>query len=327
MAFRIDQQIISGWIDNTTPGVTRGEIIIAGVDRPVRLYIRGNCLRDIAGTRVQFHNPNPQPSREVAENLHAVQRGAIGVCTASQKESSLVKGKAKILNFLQLEWFSLVNAHVVIHTSDFEIEISDHEWTLSKEEEATQQEDNAAALQHFIEIMHTANKAQAQVKEVEGEVDEFEWEKRLRLRDTLEEAAWFLGTQAYSPTIETLEIHETAIESREPIMQHALLVQSRAIDLIGENIEDMSPESDLALATAYVADALDELWPDKAVDLENGYMIAVLKRALDTCHVAIDVCNKLIETNESFEDLRIHVFYLRDLIFDKSVELRTSEKK
>jgi hypothetical protein len=127
--------------------------------------------------------------------------------------------------------------------------------------------------------------------------------------------------------VETLEINETSIESRVPLLQHALLVQSRVIDLLGENLEDFTPQADLALATAYIADSLDEIWPDEPVDLEAGYIIAVLKRALDTCHAAIEACNTLIPNNSGFEDLRIHIFYLRDLIFDESVALRDAPNK
>jgi hypothetical protein len=339
MAFRIDKAIVKGWIDNTTPGITRGGLEIVGMERPVKILLRGNCWRDLAGTRVDFTNPNPTLQQDVVDELHSFQRGVIGDMTASKRVKAPFLTPEQIeelemepedvqlgwKNALSLEWYSLVNGRVMLETTQYDITITTHQWELDKEGENKQRQENAAAMEHFMELMLTASEAQSEVKEIEGEVDEFEWEKRLRVRDTLEEAAWFLGEGPPADGIAEYEIEEITLKGRDPIVQHAILVQSTALDLLGESILDQGPRSDLALAVAYIYDTLDETWPaeeGEEVVLESGYILAVLKRALEACNSAVAACNTLNMEDDRYEDLRAHVFHLRDLMIDKSHTLR-----
>lgn len=337
MAFRIDKAIIRGWIDNTTPGITRGGLEIMGMDRPVKILLRGNCWRDLAGARIDFKNPRPLLQQDIVEDLHNLQRGVIGDMTASkrvkapmltQEQLEELELDSKNISFgwknaLSLEWYSLVNGRVMLETTNFEVTITPHQWELDEEGERKQRQDNAAAMEHFMELMLTASEAQSEVKEIEGEVDEFEWEKRLRVRDTLEEAAWFLGEGPSADGIAEFDLEEVSLKGREPLVQHAILVQSNALDLLGDSILDQGPRSDLALAVAYIFDALDETWPaDQDIDLENGYILAVLKRTLEACNCAIAASNTLHMEDDKYEDLRTHIFHLRDLIIDKTHSLR-----
>lgn len=228
-------------------------------------------------------------------------------------------------NALSLEWFSLVNGRVIIETTEFEVNISSHQWELDNVGEKKQMADNAEAMQHFMEIMLIASEAQSEVTDTEGEVDEFEWEKRLRVRDTLEEASWFLSEGAASSEIDSYEIEEIAIADRVPIIQHAIIVQNLALDILAEEVPIEGTRTDLVLAVSYIFDTLDEIWPTKPINLENGYILAVLKRALEACNCAIADCNTLIPEESEFEELKAHIFHLRDLMIDKSHELRESE--
>lgn len=337
MAFRIDKAIVKGWIDNTTPGITRGGLEIKGMERPIKLLLRGNCLRDLAGTRIDFSNPKPEIQNDVLEHFHSLQRGVVGDMTVSKKIKAPMVSQEDIekyeiepenislgwKNALCLEWFSLVNGRVTVESTNYEISITTHQWELDHQGEKKQRRDNAMAMEHFMELMLTASEAQSEVKEIEGEVDEFEWEKRLRVRDTLEEAAWFLGDNPNpQEEVETFEIEEVSLNGREAIVQHSILVQSQALDLLGDAILDEGPRSDLALSTAYIFDSLDETWPETPVELENGYILAVLKRTLEACNTAVAASNTLAMEDDKFEDLRHHIFHLRDLIIDKSHELR-----
>jgi hypothetical protein len=341
MAFRIDKAIVKGWIDNTTPGITRGGLEIKGMERPVKILLRGNCWRDLAGTRIDFSNPNPQVQEDILEHFHNFQRGVIGDMTASKKVKHPRVTPEEIKEFdlqdkdipfswknaLSLEWFSLVNGRVTLETTGYEIRISAHQWELDEAGEKKQKKDNAIAMEHFMELMLTASEAQSEVKEIDGEVDEFEWEKRLRVRDTLEEAAWFLGEGPPSPELDpdSYELEEVSLNGRQPVVQHAILVQSQALDLLGDAMLDEGPRSELALSTAYIFDTLDETWPENPIELEDGYILAVLKRALEACNSAVAACNTLTMEDDHFEDLRVHVFHLRDLIIDKSHQLRETE--
>ncbi|MGJ8672871.1 hypothetical protein [Rubritalea sp.] len=341
MAFRIDKAIVRGWIDNTTPGITRGGLEIMGMERPVKILLRGNCWRDLAGTRIEFKNPKPVLQKDVIEGLHTLQRGVVGDMTASkrikapfltQEQIEELEMETKDIQFgwknaLSIEWYSLVNGRVMLETTQYEMSISTHQWELDEKGEQKQRADNNAAMEHFMELMLTASEAQSEVKEIEGEVDEFEWEKRLRVRDTLEEAAWFLGDgpPGEEEVVVEYEIEEVSIKGREPLVQHAILVQSTALDLLGDSMLDQGPRGDLALSVAYIYDNLDETWPvdeDDKVVLENGYILAVLKRTLEACNSAIAACNTLNMEDDRYEDLRIHIFHLRDLMIDKSHTLR-----
>src|SRR5664279_5431304 len=66
MAWRIEQAVIRGEIDNTVEGRTTGRIWLAGCDAPLQLSLDGDCWRDLAGTRLHFENPEPRPGPETA---------------------------------------------------------------------------------------------------------------------------------------------------------------------------------------------------------------------------------------------------------------------
>jgi hypothetical protein len=49
MAWRIDEQVVRGEIDNRERGRVTGKIWFAGRAEPVELQLTGNCWRDLAG--------------------------------------------------------------------------------------------------------------------------------------------------------------------------------------------------------------------------------------------------------------------------------------
>ncbi len=84
MAWRIDEAVIRGEIDNTVEGRTTGRIWLAGRDEPLTLMLVGDCWRDLAGTRLRFENPSPKAVPDSAA-LEANQTGIVGDMTASRK--------------------------------------------------------------------------------------------------------------------------------------------------------------------------------------------------------------------------------------------------
>lgn len=60
MAWRIDEQVIRGEIDNRARGRVVGRIWLSGRTEPVELDLAGNCWRDLAGRRLEFANPEPK---------------------------------------------------------------------------------------------------------------------------------------------------------------------------------------------------------------------------------------------------------------------------
>jgi len=59
MAWRLDQAVVKGEIDNRTKGIVTGRIWLFGIERPIELKLEGNCWRDMAGHLLTFENPNP----------------------------------------------------------------------------------------------------------------------------------------------------------------------------------------------------------------------------------------------------------------------------
>ncbi|KAB2639834.1 MAG: hypothetical protein DVB26_06490 [Verrucomicrobia bacterium] len=201
MAWRIEQAVIRGEIDNTVEGLTNGRIWLAGCDVPLELSLDGDCWRDLAGTRLHFENPAPQPGPETA-GLAVDQSGVIGDMTASRKTKlpwvgdqplpTLRRGQQDVScewrNTLYLEWFSEFNGRVVIEASTFTLRISAHEWELDEDAEAAQKLANLNAMRDFMTLVIQRRDDDAPGAESVAELDEFAWEERLKENDRLTDA-------------------------------------------------------------------------------------------------------------------------------------------
>ena len=201
MAWRIEQAVIRGEIDNTVEGHTTGCIWLAGCDVPLQLSLDGDCWRDLAGTRLHFENPAPQPGPETA-GLAVDQSGVIGDMTASRKTKLpwvgdqalpvLRRGQPDVAcewrNTLYLEWFGEFNGRVVIEASTFTLRISAHEWELDEDAEAAQKLANLNAMRDFMALVIQRRDEDAPGAEPAAELDEFAWEERLKENDRLTDA-------------------------------------------------------------------------------------------------------------------------------------------
>jgi hypothetical protein len=341
MALRINQAIISGWIDNTVPGITRGGIELVGMRRPLQLILKGNCFRDLAGTRLDFVNPDPRPQEDVIEALHNLHRGVVGDMTASEKVKSLLITQEEIVEYLEekkqipyewknglmLEWYSLANGRVVIESTDFELKLSNHQWELDEEGERQQREENAVALEHFMQLITEANEAESQVRDdFESDADEFEWERRLRVRDTLEEAVEFLSQSEDDDTRDLLDADLMA--GRDVLVQKAHTLQMDVMLYLGNSFLDSGARGELAMAAQFVFETLNEICPEKCdKELEKGYRIAMLKRSADASNLAIAACNTLEMEDDGFKHIRDDIFNLRDMMLDRVRLLRGEVKE
>ena len=201
MAWRIEQAVIRGDIDNTVEGRTTGRIWLAGCDAPLQLSLDGDCWRDLAGTRLHFENPAPRPGPETA-GLAVVQSGVVGDMTASRKAKvplvsdeefqALCRAQQEVpfewRNMLYLEWFDEFNGRVVIEASTFTLSISAHEWELDEDAEAAQKLANLNAMRDFMTLVIQRRDLEAPGAEPAGELDEFAWEERLKESDRLTDA-------------------------------------------------------------------------------------------------------------------------------------------
>lgn len=165
MAWRSDEHVVRGEIDNRTRGRVVGKIWFAGRAEPVELELRGDCWRDLAGRRLEFVNPDPQPKPGPAGNFATRQTGVVGDITASRKVKVPEVSMDELMklyerrkpfpwhwgNSLSLEWFSERNGRVVIESASYELKIvGEPAWEMTAAEEDAQKRANAAARNGFL---------------------------------------------------------------------------------------------------------------------------------------------------------------------------------
>lgn len=205
MAWRVDEAVEHGLIDNTVEGITTGKIWLAGRDEPLILSLNGDCWRDLAGTVLEFENPNPRACPEAYE-LDTEQTGIIGDITASRKarvpelseeemDECERRGQEipfKWSNVLYIEWFSEINGRVLIEAADYQLKVSASEWQMDEDQEEAQKLANLSAMRDFLAQVirrpETDDSTESAPIAAKGELDEFEWEERLKESDRLSDA-------------------------------------------------------------------------------------------------------------------------------------------
>jgi hypothetical protein len=204
MAWRVDEAVEHGLIDNTVEGLTTGKIWLVGRDEPLILSLDGDCWRDLAGSVLEFENPNPVAMPEAAE-LDTEQTGIVGDITASRKaripeiseeEMDECERRGRDIpfcwrNVLYMEWFSEINGRVLIEAAGYDLKISGKEWEMDEDQEEAQKLANLSAMRDFlaqvIRRTHPEDEP-AGTGGSSGELDEYEWEERLKESDRLTDA-------------------------------------------------------------------------------------------------------------------------------------------
>jgi hypothetical protein len=201
MAWRIHQSIIRGEIDNRQQGRIRGSIWLVDRAEPIVLDLSGNCRRDLAGCLVKFVNSHPFAAAEERTGLDARQGGRAGEITASHKvrvcdvtvKKALHIGRRNrrapghMANALYVEWFSEGNGRVVIESSDYTIDVSSPEWTLSPADEREQIEVTHQAMRDWLDRLDDAPDLDEPASfdpDDAKPMDEFGYEKLIRESDT-----------------------------------------------------------------------------------------------------------------------------------------------
>ena len=219
MAWRIDEAVTRGEIDNTVEGRTTGRIWLAGRHEPLVLCLVGDCWRDLAGTRLCFENPSPKAVPD-SPALDPNQTGIVGDMTASRKNKvptcaeedlhRLYQNQSAIpyewRNTLYLEWFSDINGRVVIESSTYVMRISPHQWTMDEDAHEAQKLANLNAMRDFMAQLSRRRETTDTSAESDDELDEFAWEERLKESDRL--------TDAYQEVIEKY-MEDTDSERKE----------------------------------------------------------------------------------------------------------------
>jgi hypothetical protein len=116
MIICLESSLLGGYLSNEVPGLVTGLLHLAGVSQPIRVEVVGNFMRDIAGCRVEFHNPLPNGRLADVACLSQTQTGFTGVMTASNRVAKLPRRRRSgeqslpdssgLKNLLSFEWFN-----------------------------------------------------------------------------------------------------------------------------------------------------------------------------------------------------------------------------
>lgn len=200
MAWRIEEAVIHGELDNTQEGLTIGKIWLVGRDEPLELQLEGDAWRDLAGTKLKFVNHSPIAHWDSA-SLETKQRGLVGDMTASRRRKvptvsdeellrlheAKMEIPTKICNLLYLEWFSEINGRVVLESPDYELDISEHHWEMDEDGQEAQKLANLNSMRDFMAQVIRRRDPPTD-DEIHDELDEYAWEERLKESDRLTDA-------------------------------------------------------------------------------------------------------------------------------------------
>lgn len=162
MIICLESSILGGYLSNEVPGLVTGVLHLAGQSQPVRVELVGNFLRDIAGCRVDFHNPLPEVNEKQVDALSPLQHGYSGLMTASYRVAKLPRRRSQgdaatalptppgLKNLLFFEWFNQDQQRVLIQSWHLHLRVSAPRWQLSKEEEAALLRQNRARRKHYL---------------------------------------------------------------------------------------------------------------------------------------------------------------------------------
>lgn len=285
MAWRIDEYVVRGEIDNRTRGLVTGRLWLAGIEQPLVLELRGDCEPDLAGCLLRFENPRAIPLTTKPPAL--LQRGTAGQITAARKVrvfdipseeacAMLKQGGTPpehVANALYLEWHSAFSGRVAIESADYRLEISEPAWRFSPEEIAEGARRAEEASNESADEIHD-----------DGEWDEFRCEQFLRESDArTEKYGQLLKKYADHPESERIIAHE---------MGWTWLTE--ALDEQEKN-PPSAAESQVDEDNIFDETELDEPAPDPALegidwvhDGEDRYVHPVQKRAKDALYAMLD---------------------------------------
>jgi hypothetical protein len=403
MAWRLDEAVTRGEIDNTVEGHTTGRIWLAGRDEPLILSLVGDCWRDLAGTQLWFENPVPAVMPDTAA-LAGDQTGIVGDMTASRKNKvptvsdeelhRLCQCHAEIphewRNTLYLEWFSEINGRVVIASSAYAMKISAYEWVMDEDAQEAQKLANLNTMRDFMARLIRRSESPGPETDADVELDEFAWEERLKESDRLTDAyqeviekymedadserkeAFVMGwdglldalaqrdeadnddfsaeTLTYGQRVDvSFEDHddddfldpdeefldaegddEDDAEEDHPLQIQAQELAMRAMDVVQQDAGPGTPAYQLITSLLQVSGKLAGALNGRSsgYEPETGFVLAILKRCLNSLNEAVGSCQQLMAAENdpdqlaALAHLRSSVFAIRDGI----VELRRALK-
>jgi hypothetical protein len=167
MVWHIANWVTHGEWDSRQRGCVFSRLWLASRREPVTVELTGNSLRDLAGCLLVFRRRNgAKPPRAAPSRVALVpfQRGSVGDATASRRVWEPSGGEEEwdrtfdldvnppeeFANCLSLEWYNEIGDQLLLESTEFEMQISEHAWTLTVEEDHRQRAANARLYQAYL---------------------------------------------------------------------------------------------------------------------------------------------------------------------------------
>lgn len=152
MIICLESSVLGGYLSNEVPGLITGLLHLAERSTPMRIELEGNFLQDIAGCRVDFHNPCPEADTQALSSLQLVQNGHAGLMTGSYRVASLPRRRSAqrsslpgltvlheppgLKNLVFFEWFNEQNQRILMQSWHLQLTVCPPRWQLTREQES-----------------------------------------------------------------------------------------------------------------------------------------------------------------------------------------------
>lgn len=311
MIICLESSILGGYLSNEVPGLVTGVLHLAGRKQPVRVELAGNFLRDIAGCRVDFHNPLPDANNSLVDELSHLQHGYSGVMTASLRVAKLPRRRTAsgglavlpslpgLKNLLFFEWFNQDRQRVLIQSWHLQLRVSAPRWQLSKEEEASLLRQNRARRKHFLLGRQDPEARSADALHSPGLDDPFQPTKpgcdpfgAVKL-----DVADHLNTSKPSRPKDEVSERASAL-ARELRRFQGLLVFNEEVRTRPAVLRLLSTVADLAAHLVHVLGQFTEVAPDK-----RAFLVVDLEQSLPLFAAALNATDKLLQHHPEGADL------------------------
>jgi hypothetical protein len=166
MIICLESSILGGYLSNEVPGLVTGLLHLAERSTPMRIELEGNFLQDIAGCRVDFHNPCPEVDQQSLSSIQMVQNGHAGLMTGSYRVASLPRRRPAqrqivpgltvlqeppgLKNLVFFEWFNEQHQRILMQSWHLQLHVSIPRWQLSREQETRLLRQNRARRRDYL---------------------------------------------------------------------------------------------------------------------------------------------------------------------------------
>ena len=160
MAWRPNEYVIEGLLDNSELGKIKGHITFAGIGK-VTFNLRGNFHRDIRGAAIKFigsdSNVTAEEAKRYLQNFARIQTGNAGDITAGREP-------ADYCSYPYIEWFGKKNGRVVIELDSEQVEVIGTPIPAIESDPIDRKEQGKLMVNFFNELVVGIKKTQQQKK-------------------------------------------------------------------------------------------------------------------------------------------------------------------